>query len=90
MVGSLSQLLTDLRSRQITDLNSLGEIISFRNNYDNQILQIKEKKGQEVRLEIETLKKRIIDFSTEYDIRVCEREAFSVVRRIKSACPDLY
>lgn len=73
IIGSLSQLLYELKTENVTFLTSLDEIIAFRNDFKNRLFQVKDKMRKTVLLEIEALNKKIANLSAEYDLKIKER-----------------
>ncbi len=72
--GSLSKVLYELKKENITFLNSLDDIISFGNDFENRLFQIKEETRKAVLLERAALRQKLTDLSAEYDTKIKERE----------------
>lgn len=73
-IGSLSQLLFQLKEHNITFLDSLEDIISFNNNFENRLLRVKEETKGHLLKEKLDLKEKLIKITAEYGARVKERE----------------
>ena len=66
-VGSLALILNELRGKKVPDINSLEEVITFRDKPDNIIQEFKEAAKKTVTSKIETLTQAISELSDQYD-----------------------
>ena len=73
-IGSLSQLLLKFKQDNITFIDTLEDIISFNNDFENRLMDIKEETRKSLLKYEDELKEKIINIPTEYDARVKQRE----------------
>ncbi|MFH1383123.1 MAG: nuclease-related domain-containing protein [Chloroflexota bacterium] len=84
IIGSLSQVLYELKRNNITFLNSLDDIFSFENDFENHLVKIGEETSKKVLAQREELRQKIADLHTEYDSAISHNiflTLFSVYRR---------
>jgi hypothetical protein len=72
-IGSLSELLGKLEEKGIHSMNSLEDIRSFRNNFENNLDQIKRRKKIELFDNIAELKRKFEQLSVDYEKLLKER-----------------
>ena len=73
-IDSLAALLSKLRDNRINHINTLDEIISFQNDFQNKLNKSKDKVEKAFVSEIEQLKQSIITLETTYKGKLLIRE----------------
>lgn len=76
--GSLYNLLTEFKKENITFLNSLPDVISFRDEFQQRLSKIKEETKKAVLLEREGLEHKNSELSAEYSKKVKEQEVLLI------------
>jgi hypothetical protein len=76
--GSLSNLLSEFKKEKITFFNSLSDVISFRDEFQQRLSKIKGETTRAVLLEKEELGHKNSELSAEYSKKIKEQEALLI------------